>query len=94
MKFLKENWYKLMTGSAMLIFACGFFIYAVGPSYANKASSINQYEDGREAISVVHNGYLYTWSSKKEMWEWGTGKNGVDSYDDGFVKPYKRKLRE
>ena len=49
-----------MTGSAMLIFACGFFIYAVGPSYANQASSINQYEDGREAISVVHNGYLYT----------------------------------
>ena len=35
MKFLKENWYKLMTGSAMLIFACGFFIYAVSPSYAN-----------------------------------------------------------
>ena len=35
MKFLKENWYKLMTGTAMLIFACGFFIYAVGPSYAS-----------------------------------------------------------
>ena len=35
MKFLKENWYKLMTGTAMLIFACGFFIYAVSPSYAN-----------------------------------------------------------
>ena len=35
MKFLKENWYKLMKGTAMLIFACGFFIYAVGPSYAS-----------------------------------------------------------
>ena len=35
MKFLKENWYKLMTGTAMLIFACGFFIYAVSPSYAS-----------------------------------------------------------
>ena len=35
MKFLKENWCKLMTGTAMLIFACGFFIYAVSPSYAS-----------------------------------------------------------
>ena len=35
MKFLKDNWYKLMTGTAMLIFACGFFIYAVSPSYAS-----------------------------------------------------------
>ena len=35
MKFLKENWYKLMTGTAMLIFASGFFIYAVSPSYAS-----------------------------------------------------------
>ena len=36
MKFLKENWYKLMTGTAMLIFACGFFINTVGPSYASQ----------------------------------------------------------
>ena len=42
MKFFKENWYKLMTGTAMLIFACGFFIYAVSPSYANETSEVNK----------------------------------------------------
>ena len=44
MKFLKENWYKLMTGTAMLIFACGFFIYAVSPSYANYTKRRNSFK--------------------------------------------------
>ena len=33
--FLKENWYKLMIGSSMLITSFGFMIYAISPSYAN-----------------------------------------------------------
>lgn len=45
MKFLKENWYKLMTGTAILIFACGFFIYAVGPSYASYNGNIPSNND-------------------------------------------------
>ena len=40
--FLKENWFKLMTGTAMLIFACGFFIYAVSPSYANNSNNTKE----------------------------------------------------
>ena len=35
MKFLKENWFKLMTGTSMLVFSFGFLMYAVSPSYAN-----------------------------------------------------------
>ena len=35
MKFLKENWFKLMTGTSMLVFSFAFLTYAVSPSYAN-----------------------------------------------------------
>ena len=57
MKFLKESWYKLMTGTAMLIFACGFFIYAVGPSYAsyngNSPSNNKPYATGETHVTGV-----------------------------------------
>ena len=33
--FLKENWFKLMTGTSMLVFSFAFLMYAVSPSYAN-----------------------------------------------------------
>ena len=86
MKFLKENWYKLMTGTAMLIFACGFFIYAVSPSYANQTSEVHkpQMESNDEVFAVVSGGYLYTWSNREDMYSWGIG------YD--LHKPRKRKL--
>ena len=87
MKFLKENWYKLMTGTAMLIFACGFFIYAVSPSYANQTSEVNkpQMESNDEVFAVASGGYLYTWGSKGTMYYWT--KDG-----DSWANPKKRKL--
>ena len=35
MKFLKENWFKLMTGTSMLVISFAFLLYAVSPSYAS-----------------------------------------------------------
>ena len=32
---LKENWFKLMTGTSMLVFSFAFLMYAVSPSYAS-----------------------------------------------------------
>ena len=83
MKFLKENWYKLMTGTAMLIFACGFFIYAVGPSYANQTSEVNkpQMESNDDGFAVVTNGYLVMWPSRRKMWDWASD-----------TQPYSRSL--
>jgi len=80
MKFLKENWYKLMTGTAMLIFACGFFIYAVSPSYANEISEVNkpQMENNDDVFAVECNGYMVMWESKQQMWSWV--RYGSDSY--------------
>ena len=36
-RFLKQNWYKLMIGSSLLLFAAGFFIYSVSSAYAGNS---------------------------------------------------------
>ena len=33
--FVKENWYKLMMGSSMMMASFGFMIYAISPAYSN-----------------------------------------------------------
>ena len=33
--FVKENWYKLMVGSSMMMASFGFMIYSVSPAYSN-----------------------------------------------------------
>ena len=88
MKFLKENWYKLMTGTAMLIFACGFFIYAVSPSYANEISEVNKPKvdyTKDDVVVLTSNGYLYVWSDYDRMANWVLLQQDSD-------KPFKRKL--
>ena len=96
MKFLKDNWFKLMTGTSMLVFSFAFLMYAVSPSYANETSEMNkpQMKDGSDPIAVVYNGYLYSWGSPYRMVEWS---EGTDRRTDGggYVydnKPSKRKL--
>ena len=34
--FVKENWYKMIIGSSMMMASFGFMIYAISPSYANE----------------------------------------------------------
>ncbi|MDA8910950.1 hypothetical protein N9I21_04065 [Crocinitomicaceae bacterium] len=60
-----------MTGKAMLIFACGFFIYAVSPSYANETNEVNkpQMEYGEDSFSVASGGYVYVWSKRSDMYK-------------------------
>ena len=36
--FVKENWYKLMVGTSMLMASFGFMIYAISPAYSNSNS--------------------------------------------------------
>ena len=33
--FVKENWYKLMVGTSMMMASFGFMIYAISPAYSN-----------------------------------------------------------
>lgn len=64
MKFLKENWYRLMIGTSMLIFACGFFINAIGPSYSNYNNNIHSNNlDKIEPLVFATNRYISTYDS-------------------------------
>lgn len=33
--FVKENWYKLMIGTSMMMASFGFMVYAISPAYSN-----------------------------------------------------------
>jgi hypothetical protein len=71
--FVKENWYKLMIGSSMMMASFGFMIYAISPVYSNskkekteiKNTGIPNTLGGTNGIVVgdyayfVDGGYLY-----------------------------------
>jgi hypothetical protein len=39
--FMKENWYKLMVGSSMMMVSFGFMMYAISPAYSsNNANKV------------------------------------------------------
>jgi hypothetical protein len=68
--FLLTNWYKLITASAMLIFACAFFIYAVKNNSAvagpNKPESIEQADHTPAELWFVANDsgiYAVSWNT-------------------------------
>lgn len=87
MKFLKENWFKLMTGTSMLVFSFAFLLYVVSPTYANQTSENKtpEMESNSDIFAVVSNGYIYKWSSRDDMNMWV--QRGLIDY-----KPTKRKL--
>ena len=74
-----------MTGTAMLIFACGFFIYAVGPSYASyngNSPSNNDYA----LVPVNKDGSINIKISEEQMSEMTGAQeviivNGYDNYN-------------
>ena len=91
-KFLSENWFKLMTGTSMLVFSFAFLIYAVSPTYANNSNKKENTKvekplpSNDDKVIVTSNGYAYTWSSRNKAIWW---MEGDDVYGE---KPKKRKL--
>ena len=90
-KFLSENWYKLMTGTSMLVFSFGFLIYAVSPTYANNSNKKENTKVEKpipakeDAVIVTSNGYAYSWRSREAAVNWV-------EYGYSHRKPEKRKL--
>jgi|GEM_PF-2643802 hypothetical protein len=65
--FLKENWYKLMIGSSMIMTSFGFMIYAISPSYANNNLS-------KQNIATYNDDCCnYLVDSKNNVWAHGKG---------------------
>jgi hypothetical protein len=69
--FVKENWYKLMIGSSMMMTSFGFMIYAISPSYAN--NNLN-----KQKIAPLDEGCEYLVDSKNQVW---AHVKGYSSYD-------------
>ena len=67
-KFLSENWFKLMTGTSMLVFSFAFLLYAVSPTYANNSNKTEKQKVENTTRSkdffIESNGYLYYWEYK------------------------------
>lgn len=64
--FVKENWYKLMIGSSMMMTSFGFMIYAISPSYAN--NNLN-----KQKIAPNDEYYIYLVDSKDRVWKHSKG---------------------
>ena len=68
--FVKENWYKLMVGSSMLMVSFGFMMYAISPAYSNSNSNKTEIKNtnaplGSNGVIIgeyayfVDGGYIY-----------------------------------
>ena len=67
-KFAKENWYKLMIGSSMMMTSFGFMIYAISPSYAN--NNLN-----KQKIAPNDEYFIYLVDNKNQVWYHGKGQD-------------------
>jgi hypothetical protein len=52
-KFVKENWYKLMVGSSMMMASFGFMIYAISPVYSNNNDNKLEIPSSQNTTSPV-----------------------------------------
>jgi hypothetical protein len=71
--FVKENWYKLMVGSSMMMVSFGFMIYAISPAYSNSEKDKTEIKNTNipnapissngvivgEYVYFVDGGYIY-----------------------------------
>jgi len=100
--FVKENWYKLMVGSSMMMASFGFMIYAISPAYSNsdkekteiKNTEIpnapvgtNSFQDD-EYIYFVDGGYIYQF----ENYAYSSNSTPKIFFKDQTQKPRKVKL--
>ena len=67
--FAKENWYKLMIGSSMMMTSFGFMIYAISPSYANNNLNKQKIAPNDEYYIYLVDSKNRVWSHKKGNWE-------------------------
>ena len=65
--FLKENWFKLMTGTSMLVFSFAFLLYAVSPSYANYTKEETPSKSDYALVPVNKDGSINIKISEEQM---------------------------
>ena len=50
---MKENWYKLMVGSSMMMASFGFMMYAISPAYSSNNDNRVEITTGQNTTSPV-----------------------------------------
>ena len=94
--FVKENWYKLMVGTSMLMASFGFMIYAISPAYSNNNDNKVENPSSQNTTSPVgtngviidgsafwcDGGYMYKCTNPAEWF----------SYGSNYYAPTKKKL--
>ena len=97
--FVKENWYKLMVGSSLLMASFGFMIYAISPAYSNSNSEKTEIKNtnaslGSNGVIVgndayfVDGGYVYKCKSLvSDHSNWNYKFNSGSTYWEKFKLP-------
>lgn len=91
--FVKENWYKLMIGSSMMMASFGFMIYAISPAYSNSDKDKTEFKNPENSnipigtygyangpyVYFVDGGYVYRYEPGLDgAWK-GTDKTNEKS---------------
>ena len=84
--FVKENWYKMMVGSSMMMASFGFMIYAISPAYSSNNDHKVEIPSSQKTTSpvgsngvivdgyayFVDGGYVYKWD---KGYSWNSTSN-------------------
>jgi len=87
--FLKENWFKLMTGTSMLVFSFAFLMYAVSPTFANSSKETPSKSD-YALVPLNKDGSINIKISEEQMSEMTATQDiniaEVNGYNNVFYK--------
>ncbi len=92
--FVKENWYKLMIGSSMMMASFGFMIYAISPAYSNSEKEKTEIKNtGIPNVpvgtnGVISEGYVY-FVDAGYIYRFVEGEYGVGSIRKFMDNPTK-----
>ena len=79
--FVKENWYKLMIGSSMMMASFGFMIYAISPTYANENKTEEKTLSNTKSPNDQNTRYLV--DSQDRVWYQENGSSHSQWYFSG-----------
>ena len=65
--FLKENWFRLMTGTSMLVFSFSFLLYSIGPSYATETEKVAPSNNDYAIVPVNADGSISIKLSEEQL---------------------------
>lgn len=66
-KFISENWYKLMTGSSLVMASFGFMVYSISPAIAGGNNENNYTNTNYRLVPTNPDGSINVMLSNKQL---------------------------